>query len=82
VRIKLRKVFQWIGIFLIAVLGLGILAILALYYTTDQKFLGLKSVVLRNNTQDASNIHERVGTGRGAWPAASREARMGSSSQR
>ena len=29
-------------------------------YTTDQKFLGLKSFVLRNNTQDASNMHERV----------------------
>ena len=29
-------------------------------YTTDQKFLGLKSVVLRNNTQDASNMHERL----------------------
>jgi spore coat protein CotH len=30
------------------------------YYTTDQKFLGLKSVILRNNTQDASNMRERV----------------------
>ena len=29
-------------------------------YTTDQKFLGLKSFVLRNNTQDASNMHERI----------------------
>lgn len=29
-------------------------------YTTDQKFLGLKSVILRNNTQDASNLHERL----------------------
>ena len=29
-------------------------------YTTDQKFLGLKSFVLRNNTQDASNMHERL----------------------
>ena len=29
-------------------------------YTTDQKFLGLKSFVLRNNTQDASNLHERL----------------------
>lgn len=28
---------------------------------TEQKFLGLKSFVLRNNTQDPSNIHERVG---------------------
>src|SRR5262249_42719390 len=27
-------------------------------YTTDQKFLGLKSFVLRNNTQDASNLRE------------------------
>ena len=24
----------------------------------DQKFLGLKSMVLRNNTQDPSNLHE------------------------
>ncbi|MEO8257601.1 MAG: CotH kinase family protein [Acidobacteriota bacterium] len=30
-------------------------------YTGDQKFLGLKSFVLRNNTQDASNLHERLG---------------------
>jgi CotH protein len=29
-------------------------------YTTDQKFLGLKSVVLRNNTQDPSSLHERL----------------------
>jgi spore coat protein H len=29
-------------------------------YITDQKFLGLKSFVLRNNTQDPSNLHERV----------------------
>ncbi len=29
-------------------------------YSTDQKFLGLKSVVLRNNTQDASGLHERI----------------------
>jgi hypothetical protein len=29
-------------------------------YSTDQKFLGLKSVVLRNNTQDASNLNERL----------------------
>ena len=29
-------------------------------YVTDQKFLGLKSVVLRNNTQDPSNMHERL----------------------
>jgi spore coat protein CotH len=29
-------------------------------YTTNQKFLGLKSFVLRNNTQDPSNLHERV----------------------
>jgi spore coat protein H len=29
-------------------------------YTIDQKFLGLKSFVLRNNTQDASNMHERL----------------------
>ena len=30
------------------------------YFSTDQKFLGLKSVILRNNTQDASNMRERV----------------------
>ena len=30
------------------------------YYSTDQKFLGLKSVILRNNTQDASNMRERL----------------------
>jgi hypothetical protein len=29
-------------------------------YTTDQKVLGLKSFVLRNNTQDASSMHERI----------------------
>jgi spore coat protein CotH len=29
-------------------------------YVTDQKFLGLKSFVLRNQTQDASNMHERL----------------------
>jgi hypothetical protein len=29
-------------------------------YTSDQKFLGLKSVVLRNNTQDPSNMNERL----------------------
>jgi len=29
-------------------------------YTTNQNFLGLKSFVLRNNTQDQSNLHERV----------------------
>ncbi|HEY7170218.1 MAG TPA: CotH kinase family protein [Vicinamibacterales bacterium] len=30
-------------------------------YSTDQKFLGrLKSFVLRNNTQDASGMHERI----------------------
>ena len=29
-------------------------------YTTDQKFLGLKSFILRNNTQDPSNMHERI----------------------
>jgi mono/diheme cytochrome c family protein len=36
VRIRLFKVFQWIGIFLIAVLGLAILGVLALYYRTNQ----------------------------------------------
>jgi hypothetical protein len=29
-------------------------------YASGQRFLGLKSVVLRNNTQDPSNLHERV----------------------
>jgi spore coat protein CotH len=29
-------------------------------YTTGQKFLGLKSFILRNNTQDESNMHERL----------------------
>jgi spore coat protein H len=29
-------------------------------YTTTQKFLGLKSFVLRNNTQDQTNLHERL----------------------
>ena len=29
-------------------------------YVTDQQFLGLKSFVFRNNTQDASSMHERL----------------------
>lgn len=29
-------------------------------YTTSQTFLGLKSFILRNQTQDASNMHERI----------------------
>ncbi len=29
-------------------------------YTTKQEFLGLKSVILRNQTQDPSNMHERI----------------------
>ena len=29
-------------------------------YTSGQKFLGLKSFVLRNNTQDTTNLHERL----------------------
>jgi len=29
-------------------------------YTASQRFLGLKSFVLRNNTQDPTNMHERV----------------------
>ena len=29
-------------------------------YAIAQKFLGLKSFVLRNNTQDPSNLHERL----------------------
>jgi spore coat protein CotH len=31
------------------------------HYTSDQNFLGLKSIVLRNNTQDPSNMRERIG---------------------
>ena len=30
------------------------------HFSSDQKFLGLKSFVLRNNTQDSSNMHERL----------------------
>jgi spore coat protein H len=30
------------------------------HYTASQRFLGLKSFVLRNNTQDASNMRERI----------------------
>jgi spore coat protein CotH len=30
------------------------------YYTAEQKFLGLKSVILRNNTQDPSGMRERL----------------------
>jgi spore coat protein CotH len=30
-------------------------------YTTNQKLLGLKSVILRNNTQDPSGLRERLG---------------------
>jgi len=30
------------------------------YYTAGQEFLGLKSVILRNNTQDASGLRERL----------------------
>ena len=30
------------------------------HYTDGQRFLGLKGLVLRNNTQDPSNLHERV----------------------
>src|SRR5215470_12096860 len=28
------------------------------YYTADQRLLGLKNLILRNNTQDASNMRE------------------------
>jgi spore coat protein CotH len=28
------------------------------YYSTDKRFLGLKNLILRNNTQDPSNMHE------------------------
>src|SRR6185436_16122857 len=31
------------------------------YYNKGQKFLGLKSFLMRNQTQDPSNIRERVG---------------------
>jgi spore coat protein H len=31
------------------------------YYSAGQTFLGLKSLVLRNNTQDPSNLRERIG---------------------
>src|SRR6266511_120121 len=30
-------------------------------YISNQSFLGLKSIILRNQTQDASNMHERLG---------------------
>jgi len=30
------------------------------HYVTDQKFLGLTYFILRNQTQDASNLHERI----------------------
>lgn len=45
-------------------------------YTTDQEFLGLKSFVLRNNTQDPSNMNERLSMGlfRRMGLPASREA--------
>lgn len=32
-------------------------------YTTDQKFLGLKSFILRNNATDPSSLHERISMG-------------------
>jgi hypothetical protein len=45
-------------------------------YTTSQRFLDLKSFILRNNTQDASNLHERLSMllYRRMGVAASREA--------
>jgi spore coat protein CotH len=46
-------------------------------YTSSQKFLGLKSFILRNQTQDPSNMHERIAMQlfrRVGLPAASREA--------
>lgn len=45
-------------------------------YTTDQTFLGLKSIVLRNNTQDPSGMRERISMQlfRRLGLAASREA--------
>ena len=30
------------------------------YYTTNQKFVGLKSLVLRNSEQDPTNMHEQI----------------------
>ena len=36
-KIRLGKIFQWIGILLIALLGLALLALLALYYVSNQK---------------------------------------------
>jgi spore coat protein CotH len=30
-------------------------------YTSNQTFVGLKSIILRNQTQDPSNMHERIG---------------------
>ena len=46
------------------------------HYTTGQTFLGLKSVILRNNAQDASNMRERLSMlfFRNLGIAASREA--------
>jgi len=68
-RIRLVKIFQWIGIFLIAVLGLAVLALLALYYRTnemvyktyDVKFASLKI------SMDAQSIERgrRIVTTRG-----------------
>ena len=36
-RIKVGKIFQWLGILLIAIIGLGIVGLLALYYATNQQ---------------------------------------------
>lgn len=36
-KIRLGKFFQWVGILLIVLLGLALLALLALYYTSNQK---------------------------------------------
>ena len=45
-------------------------------YDPATRFLGLKSIVLRNNTQDPSNVHERLAMKVFAWMGfpASREA--------
>jgi spore coat protein CotH len=45
-------------------------------YDLTKRFLGLKSVVLRNNTQDPSNLHERLAMKVFAWMGvpASRQA--------
>ena len=57
-RIKLIKILQWVGIFLIAVLGLAILALLALYYKTNQMVYKTYDVKVEslNISMDPQNI--------------------------